>query len=202
MKEGNSFPCQMANKRSVSLYILETRWSVCRPCSTYHEQHQTAQSLLPCHDSECCSTALSTSGFLANLLEPVWILLASSRGVGTATTQNHAWVFCSLKSFSTEWFSPTSLSLLFLGRSKFLLGQCQGSVIHLAGEWAHSQGAAHQKLSPSTASFVFGWQWHPLESRGGWMGLKRKLMNFPSCISQDPYFSAAWEMVFSQMHIR
>lgn len=55
----------MANKRSVSLYILETKRSVCRPCSTYHEQHQTAQSLLPCHDSECCSTALSASGLFS-----------------------------------------------------------------------------------------------------------------------------------------
>lgn len=56
-----------------------------------------------------------------------------------------------------------------------------------------------------TQMIHFVLQWHPLESRGVWIGLKRKLAHFPLCISQDhelPYFTAAWEMAFSKMCIK
>lgn len=86
MKEGNYSPCQMANKRSISLYILDTRYKkrVGLVTSIMSEVRQRKDPP-PCNDSECRAAALYRSGFLANLLELLKMLLANSKGAGIAT---------------------------------------------------------------------------------------------------------------------
>lgn len=172
MKEGNYSPCQMANKRSMSLSILETRQNVCRPCNTYHEQSLTAQGLLPCNDSECRGTALNRSSFFSKSPQTS----PNSPGKQQRGGNGHVW--------AQLWAHASRLGLLFInvifhggilygcitntaftpvfGMVKVPLEPYWSSARALWGIWsslavcwAHSQKAAHQKPSPSTTGALF-----------------------------------------------